>query len=468
MLRYVVKKEILDNIIGTKFVFTFLVCTILILLSVYSGVGGYILAKREYSASVASAKRNMEAKPDYESLAGIGIRINKTPKTLGAIVSGIEEAVGRVAPVNVSSDPSLIDSKYDASPIFAVFGSLDLMFIVKVVLSLFAILFTYNIIAGEKERGTLKLALSNGVARDQFLLGKAVGSYVSLLVPLFFSLLLGLLIILVSPDLALSQDDWVRLILIFALFFLYISVFISLGLLVSSRTTSSSTSFLVLLFVWVVFVMVIPKLSVLIAAQVQPTPSIQEVTAKKDAFLQQIQQEQMKGFQDWVMQEASREAKDPKGSQARLLKFLEEQKKVFTSRLEAYNAIVNRDYQMKKLAQENLAMNLSRISPASAVTFGSMSLAQTGIDEYERFLASVRAYKVIYSRWLNSKISQIVNIQNKEVARISLSDMPQHELALEPVSKSLIRAIPDFALMIVMIIGFFFAAYISFRRYDVR
>jgi len=468
MLRHIVKKEILDTIINAKFVFTFVVCTILILLSVYAGVGGYILEKREYSASVASAKRNLEAKPDYESLAGIGIRVSRAPIALGAVVSGIEEAVGRVAPVNVTSDPSLIDSKYDDSPIFAVFGSLDLMFIVKVVLSLFAILFTYNIIAGEKEKGTLKLALSNGIARDQFLLGKAIGSYISLLVPLFFSLLLGLLIIIASPDLALSQDDWVRLILILALFFLYLSVFISLGLFVSSRTASSSTSFLVLLFVWVIFVMVIPKLAVLIAAQVQPTPSIQEVTAKKDAYLQQLQQEQMKGFQDWVMQEASREAKDPKGSQSRLLKFLEEQKKDMTARLETYNAIVNRDYQMKKLAQEKLAANISRISPASDLTFGSMSLAKTGIDEYERFLASVRAYKVIYSRWLNSKIGQSINLQTQKAAKIALTDMPQHEFASEPVSKSLLRAIPDFIFMIVMIIGFFFGAYASFRRYDVR
>jgi hypothetical protein len=51
----------------------------------------------------------------------------------------------------------------------------DLMFIVKIVLSLFAILFTYDTIVGEKEKGTLKLALSNDVPRDRLILGKAIG-----------------------------------------------------------------------------------------------------------------------------------------------------------------------------------------------------------------------------------------------------------------------------------------------------
>ena len=41
MLRDIIKKEILDNITSPKFVFTFLLCTVLILLSVYTGVANY-------------------------------------------------------------------------------------------------------------------------------------------------------------------------------------------------------------------------------------------------------------------------------------------------------------------------------------------------------------------------------------------------------------------------------------------
>ena len=468
MLRDIIKKEILDNITSPKFVFTFLLCTILILLSIYTGVTNYQAEKKEYTAALALNKKNMENQPNYQSLAGIGIKVSKPPQVLGTVVTGIEEAVGRVAPVNIAADPNLIDSKYSSNPVFAVFGSLDLMFIVKIVLSLFAILFTYDAIVGEKEKGTLKLALSNDVPRDRLILGKAIGGYISLLLPLLIPLVLGLLILLITPDISLSGQDWARLLLIFLMFFLYLSVFFSLGLFVSARTSRSSTSFLVLLFIWVVFVMVIPKVAVITAGQIRPIPSVHEITAKKDAFLQQIQTEGQKGYIEWTKKNAADAQKDVKAYQEKFRKFIQDYQQELTSKIDESNAAFERDYQQKKRAQQSLAVNLSRISPASALTFGSMTLARTGIDDFDRFLASVRAYKPIYTKWVNSKLGQSINFQTGETTQIKIDDMPQHVYEPQWLSRSFARTIPDFALLAVMIIVFFVGAYVSFLRYDVR
>jgi ABC-type transport system involved in multi-copper enzyme maturation permease subunit len=468
MLRDIIKKEILDNITSPKFVFTFLLCTILILLSVYTGVTNYRAEKKEYTASLALNKKNMEAQPNYQSLAGIGIKVSKPPQVLGTVVNGIEEAVGRVAPVNVAADPNLIDSKYSSNPVFAVFGALDLMFIVKIVLSLFAILFTYDAIVGEKEKGTLKLALSNEVPRDRLILGKAIGGYISLLLPLLIPLLLSLLLLLIMPDISLGGQDWARLLLVFLMFFLYLSVFFSLGLFVSARTSRSSTSFLVLLFIWVIFVMVIPKVAVITAGQIRPIPSVHEITAKKDAFLQQIQSEGQKGVVEWSKKNAADAAKDVKAYQEKFRQFIQDYQQELTSKIDESNAAIERDYQQKKLAQQSLAVNLSRISPASALTFGSMTLARTGVDDFNRFLASVRAYKPIYTKWINSKFGDSINFQTGELGKINIDDMPQHVYEAEWLSRSFVRTIPDFALLTVMIIVFFVGAYVSFLRYDVR
>ena len=471
MLRDIIKKEILDNITSPKFVFTFLLCAVLILLSVYTGVTNYGAERKEYTAAVALNKKNLESQPNYSSLAGIGIKINKPPQVLGTIVTGVEEAVGRVAPLNIAQDPNLVDSKFSSNPVFAVFGALDLMFIVKIVLSLFAILFTYDTIVGEKEKGTLKLALSNDVPRDRLILGKAVGGYVSLLIPLLIPLVLSLLVLVIAPNIALNAGDWARLLLIFLMFFMYLSVFFSLGLFVSARTSRSSTSFLVLLFIWVVIVMVIPKVSVLTAAQLRPIPSVHEITAKKDAFLQQIQVESQKAVREGVMKiaaEAQRDKTPQAAVQEKIKKYIEDFQQEATDKIDANNAAIERDYQLRKAAQQNLAVNLSRISPASALTFGSMTMARTGVDEYDRFLASLRAYKPIYTKWVNSKMGESINFSTGEMAKINVDDMPQHEFHEESLGKSFVRTLPDFALMVVMIIGFFVGAYVSFLRYDVR
>ena len=175
MLRDIIKKEIQDTIMSPKFVFTFLLCTILILLSVYTGISNYVAEQKEYSAAVALNRKNLENQQSYQTLAGLGTKINRKPEVLSTVVNGVQEAVGRVATVNIAYDPSMIDSKYSSNPIFAVFGALDLTFIVKIVLSLFAILFTYDAIVGEKEKGTLKLSLSNKIPKDRLILGKAIG-----------------------------------------------------------------------------------------------------------------------------------------------------------------------------------------------------------------------------------------------------------------------------------------------------
>ena len=324
MLKDIIKKEILETITSAKFVFTFLLCAILILLSVFTGISNYRSDAKEYTAALALNKKNLESQPSYQALAGLGTKINKSPQVLGAIASGVDEAVGRVATVNIAYDPNLVDSKYESNPIFSVFGALDLTFIVKIVLSLFAILFTYDAIVGEKERGTLKLTLSNRVPRDRLILGKVIGGFISLLIPLIIPLVLSMLMLLVFPNISMNGEYWGRLLLMFLMYFLYLSVFFTLGLFVSARTSRSSTSFLVLLFIWVIFVTVIPKLSVMTAAQIKPIPSVHEITAKKDAFLQQIQGSAQKEVLDWVKENAQKPGEDPKAFQDQFKKYLED------------------------------------------------------------------------------------------------------------------------------------------------
>jgi ABC-type transport system involved in multi-copper enzyme maturation permease subunit len=469
MLRDIIKKEIQDTIMSPRFVFTFLLCTILILLSIYTGINNYQAELKEHSAAVALNKKNLESQENYAILAGTGTKINKKPQVLSTLVSGIWEAVGRVATVNIAYDPSMVESKYNSNPIFAVFGPLDLSFIVKIVLSLFAILFTYDAIVGEKEKGTLKLALSNNVPRDRLILGKAVGGFVSLLIPLVIPLVLGLLVLMIYPNISLSGDDWVRIVLICLMFLLYLSVFFTLGLFISTRTTRSSTSFLLLLFIWVTFVTIIPKASVMIAGQMKPIPSVHEITAQKDAYIQEIQKEAIAEYGEYIKKNPP--PADPKEREEwgkRVQEWGNEFRGRLTTKIDERNAAIERDYQIKMRQQQKLAVNLSRISPASALMFSSMSLARTGVPEHERFLSSVKAYKPIFTKWINQKIATAPPPGEGQQPKLDLSDMPQQEFTPEVLGDSVTRMLPDLFLMVFLIILFFVGAYVSFLRYDVR
>ena len=468
MLRDIIYKELLDTISSLKFVFTFLLCTVLILLAVFAGINNYRTELREYHASVALNKSNLESQPTYQALAGLGMKINRPPRVLSTIVTGIQDVVGRVAAVNIAYDPNLTDSKYSTNPVFAVFGELDLTFIVRIVLSLLAILFTYDAISGEKERGTLKLALANSLPRDSLILGKAIGSFISLILPLIIPLIIGLLILTIYPDVSLSSDDWVRIGLILLFFILYISVFFSLGLFVSARTTRSSISFLVLLLVWVTFVTVIPKAAVMAAAQIYPIPSVHEVTAQKDAFLQEIQDSAQKEVRDWMKENSPKEGEDREQWQEKFKKYLEDIQQEATRKIDEKNAALEVEFQAKRQKQQALALNLSRVSPASALMFGAMSLGRTGIHENFRFLSSIKTYKPVFTTWANAKMMRSLQLGGGEQPKPDLSDLPQHEFKPEILKSSLVRAIPDFAILSLLIILFFTGAFVSFLKYDVR
>jgi ABC-type transport system involved in multi-copper enzyme maturation permease subunit len=469
MLRDIIAKEIQDTIMSPRFIFTFLLCTILILLSVYTGINSYLAEQKEFSAAIALNKKNLESQPSYGTLAGTGTKINKKPQVLSTIVSGIQEAVGRVATVNIAYDPSLVDSKYSSNPVFAVFGALDLSFIVKIVLSLFAILFTYDAIVGEKERGTLKLTLSNRIPRDRLILGKAIGGFISLLIPLVIPLVLSLLILLIYPNVSLSGDDWGRIGLICVLFLVYLSVFFTLGLFVSTRTSRSSTSFLILLFIWVTFVTIIPKAAVISAARINPIPSVHEITAQKDAYLQEIQKEAISEQTKFFRENPRPEKKEEIAKwNENVRKWAEDFQQRLTAKIDEKNAAIERDYQVKMRGQQNLAVNLSRVSPASALMFSCMSLARTGISEHERFLNSVKSYKPIFTKWVNAKMMKTLNMSGGEQPKPELSDMPQFEFKPERLGESVKRMLPDLVLMVFLIILFFVGSYVSFLRYDVR
>ena len=51
------------------------------------------------------------------------------------------------------------------NPFIAFFSSIDIVFVFEVILSLMGLIFAYDAIAGERERGTLRLVLAQPIGR---------------------------------------------------------------------------------------------------------------------------------------------------------------------------------------------------------------------------------------------------------------------------------------------------------------
>ena len=69
MIKLLIKKEILDILYSKKFVFSFPVISLLIILSFYAGIKNYQVQQRQYEAAVSENIRQMSGLKDWMQIS---------------------------------------------------------------------------------------------------------------------------------------------------------------------------------------------------------------------------------------------------------------------------------------------------------------------------------------------------------------------------------------------------------------
>ena len=138
-------------------------------------------------------------------------------------------------------------------------SQIDWTFIIGYILSLIALIFTFDAISGEREHGTLRLMLANAIPRHTVLIGKFLGALVSVSIPFLLAMLVNLLMISSASKVHLNTEAWGRLGIILFIALMYTCLFLALGLLVSARVQRSAVSLVILLLTWVTFVAFMPS-----------------------------------------------------------------------------------------------------------------------------------------------------------------------------------------------------------------
>lgn len=469
MLRLIIDKELREIIGSTKFAVTFGVMSLLILLAFYVGARNYQVSLEEYEAAVAENVKQMEGLTDWRRVDN---RIFLRPQPLTALVSGISNDIGRTVEINANWEPRSEDSRFNEDPIYAVFRFIDLEFVFSIVLSLFAILFAYDAVNGEKERGTLRLAFANAVPRDRYILGKLIGSFLALAIPLLVPILLGCLLL---PMLGVAMDTsgWIRLFTVIAAGLMYLGVFLTLSVFVSSLTERSSSSFLLLLVIWIFAVLIIPRTAVFVAGRAVDVPSVDQVDFQKSSYMSQLWQDDMKKLDDFRRTNPPQEGESQEDRRRRWRAFMTELSEIRTEKIDAFADRLNEDRRNRDLARQRLALGVARISPASVFTLAATDLAGTSLELKNRFDASSRAYRETYADFIEEKTGSSAGHWWMGGGQESSEEIDPHELPKfsyvdASVADHVTSALPDLAILLLFNIGFFAGAFAAFLRYDVR
>ena len=185
MLKAIIAREFLNNILNLRFMVGLVLCVVVTIACVMILAHDYQQELADYNLRVNLQDEFLDNYAHQNRLYMM-IRPQKPPERFRPLIIGI---------------PSNTDLKsFDDNPLPILFPPLDFLFIVTIIMSLLAILFSYDAIAGERQNGTLRLVIANSVSRAKILLGKCIGGMASLLIPFILSLLVGALYISINQN----------------------------------------------------------------------------------------------------------------------------------------------------------------------------------------------------------------------------------------------------------------------------
>jgi ABC-type transport system involved in multi-copper enzyme maturation permease subunit len=359
------------------------------------------------------------------------------PTPLGIFAKGLDENLCRpweLEPVGVEISS---EQQKSLNNLFKLFTPPDLLYVIKAVLSLCAMLFAFDIICGEKETGTLRQSLSYCLKRPILIIGKWIGGFISFILPFFIAVLLGTIFVTLSPVVDMNGQDWTKLGLFILSSVIYLAIFFSLGLLISCLTHRSSTSLVISLFVWTILVFLIPNLGNILARQIVRIPTAQQLDLQRKR----------------IMNRALFEMKRIPKTQS---DFEERQKEIQLRTIKEGDQL-DEDYRNRINSLVKVSQGITGLSPAPAFTLLATDIMGTGVAEERRLKKAAQDYKdLLVQLFYDGTLDEDSELPKFHYRRSSAKDI----LSQGGLSNSLI--------LILLNVLFFSGAYVAFLKYDVR
>ena len=480
MLLKIIMRELVDLITTLRFALAFSIILVLMALGGYVTTNQKVMDKRKYDEAVFRKKALVQG---MNSLAKLNSpqEIWRLPSDMSFLAGGSDH----LFPSALTSTSFFI-SKYwkggsfwsfwrsqfepslgrpvDLNPSFGSVKNIDWLFVVGVVMSFMVLLVSYDAISGEKEGGTLRLALSSPLARVTLLMGKYLAIFMSMGLVLFAGILLNAAIVFSSGEVELGAS-LPSMIVLGMLCLVYISGFIWLGLFISSSFSKPFECALISILFWTGIVVLIPKCGGLLVANFQKVEPAHVISRK----INQLEEEERRK----VGKLFGPTDEDAKRTGA------------FYRWLGNTIRLVVEENRQQSINRALLARKLTSISPKAALYYAGEELAGSGFSAFLEFYFSARNFRsrlheFIIEEDLKDPISlhepnYTFNRGKSDGLRPLMSWKPFPKSAVpnfRHTERDLSKIISNISAWILVLFGFnaicFVGAYRRFQRYDVR
>jgi len=258
LLGTLVLKEVHDLVLTLRFTVGTVLVLVLAVMAAYIGSLDYNARLDSYQTKQKLNRENLSRAKVYSFLRPTLVR---PPEPLSILHHGLEGRLGTDFRISVEQESTEAEGLNRGNEYLSIFSEVDLTVIVAVILGLLALLFTFDMVCGEREAGMLKLMMSYPLSRSRLLLGKYLGAWVTLMLPTAMACLLSLLVVGVAAQVHFGAQEIVRIGLIFLLYALYLSLTLLAGLVISSFVQRSSLALVFATFFWFLLVAIVPNLA---------------------------------------------------------------------------------------------------------------------------------------------------------------------------------------------------------------
>lgn len=204
---------------------------------------------------------------------------------LSALDEGVNLTTGRVLRLEGHVQNETTHSSQSQSAFISYFGPLKASLILQIVIPLLIIFLTFYSIQSEHEQGRIRLLMVQGVSYSRLVLGKVLSVWLLS----FLILLITLIVQWMTMGQSIDQDLLLRTVLIVAVYGLFYWVICSITAALCSKWVKSASALTIMLAIWVVWLIFLPKISSWYVQQQAKLPS-------REAFKTAMREDRSKGL----------------------------------------------------------------------------------------------------------------------------------------------------------------------------
>lgn len=390
---------------------------ILLLYAVFSGWENYTNQNETSEKHQHESREDWLKNPDKNPhrMAHYGNFAFRKSTSLSVFEFGMEPFFGNAIFLEAHKQNTANFSEAGFSNSMLRFGAISIAMVLQILLPLLIFFLGFNSVAYERENGTLKLILSQGINWKQLLFGKILG-IVSVVIMLFIPTIMVLVLAwLLLQNFTISADETVKMVLFVFFHFIYLIFFCVIAVLISASSKTSKKALVSLIGIWLIFTIILPRTTQAVGAYIYEAPSkIQfNSTIEKDILKQGDSHNpndlHYKAIKDSLL-------RTYKVDSVQKLPFnysgfiMTEGEKISSN---IYNKHLESLLEIYK-KQNSFSKTVSFVNPYIAIKNLSMGLSNTDYDSYIDFQKQAESYRYDMAQKMNGlQIKYISNDKSK-------------------------------------------------------